>query len=129
MVSEDTDVIALLLSISDLLNGQLFKKFLDVKRFRSGLSSNISGLRLIKRDLDCLKKVNNFRCFQTLGESLIVPKEVNEKFKEIVCQIYGSKHRSIYDLHYHLFYAKKVEIEPHLLPRSKVSFHEHNPSI
>ena len=57
MVSEDTDLIAFLLENVDLHNGQLFLKtesqnfqrFGDIKQLQlqSGLSSNITGLRLI----------------------------------------------------------------------------------
>ena len=57
MVSEDTDLIAFLLENVDLHNGQLFPKtesqnfqrFGDIKQLQlqSGLSSNITGLRLI----------------------------------------------------------------------------------
>ena len=57
--------------------------------------------------------------------TLIVSKRTNEICEQIVCQLYGSKHCSISDLHYHLFYARKMEIESHLLPPIKVSFHEH----
>ena len=52
------------------------QKFLDVQQFQSGLSSNIAVLRL-KKGLKLLKRVKNFTRFQTLGETLIVPKEVN----------------------------------------------------
>ena len=56
VVSEDIDVIALLLAKVDLHNGQLFQKsetqngrrFLDIKQLRSVLSSNKKGFRLIK---------------------------------------------------------------------------------
>ena len=55
VVSEDEDVIALFLANVDLLNGQLFQiseiqncqKSLDIKQLRSGISSNIAGLKLI----------------------------------------------------------------------------------
>ena len=56
-LSEDTDVIAFLLANVDSYNGQLFQKsesqhfqrFADIKRLQlqCGLSSNITGLRLI----------------------------------------------------------------------------------
>lgn len=52
------------------------QKFLDVQQFQSGLSSNIAVLRL-KKGLKLLKRVKNFTRFQTLGETLIVSKEVN----------------------------------------------------
>lgn len=56
VVSEDIDVIALLLAKVDLHNGQFFQKsetqncrrFLDIKQLRSVLSSNKKGFRLIK---------------------------------------------------------------------------------
>ena len=65
VVSEDEDVIALFLANVDSLNGQLFQiseiqncqKSLDIKQLRSGISSNIAGLRLISD----LKKVSNFK--------------------------------------------------------------------
>ena len=59
LVTEDKDIIALLLANADLLNGQVFPKngtqncqrFLDIKQLRS---SFLAGLRL-------LKNVNNFK--------------------------------------------------------------------
>ena len=79
VVSEDEDVIALFLANVDSLNGQLFQiseiqncqKSLDIKQLRSGISSNIAGLRLIsdlkkwtvskgisdfRGDIDCVRR-------------------------------------------------------------------------
>ena len=58
-----------------------------------------------------------------LGETLVVS-EVNEICEEFLCQLYGSKHRSVSDLYYHLVCAKKMEIESHLLSPCNLGFHE-----
>ena len=66
VVSEDTDVIVLLLEDVELLNGQLFQKsetqncqrFLDIKQLQNGFSSNLVGLI---NGLRLLKKVNKFK--------------------------------------------------------------------
>ena len=50
-----------------------------------------------------------------LEETLIVSKGMDDIHKEIAYQLYGSKHRSISQLQYLLFYSKKVKIESHLL--------------
>ena len=70
VVIEETDVIAFLLENVYLHNDQLFQKrepqnfqrFADIKQLQlqSGLSSNITGLRL--RGLRLFIKVNNFKC-------------------------------------------------------------------
>ena len=65
LVTEDKDIIALLLANADLLNGQLFPKngtqncqrFLDIKQLRSGF---LAGLRLIN-GLRLFKNVNDFK--------------------------------------------------------------------
>ena len=116
MVSEDTDVIAFLLGNIDLHNGQLFRKsesqnfqkFANIKQLQlqRGLSSNITELRLI--GIETFYKSEQFqKGFQMLGETLIVSGEVNEMCEELLCQLYGSKHHSVSDLHYHFCVLNK----------------------
>ena len=74
--------------------------------------------------LRLIKELRLQKGFQTLGETLIVSEEVNEICEEFMCQLSGSKDRSVSGLHYDLFCAKKMEINSYLLPPSKLSFHE-----
>ena len=56
-----------------------------------------------------------------LEDTLIGSEELNEICEDTVCQLHGSKHRSVSVLHYHLLCAKKQKIEEsHLLSPSKV---------
>ena len=75
---------------------KIFKDFADIKQLQlqSGLSSNITGLRLI--EIEAIYK-SDFM----LGETLIASEEVNEACEEFLCHLYGAKHLSGYDLHYH----------------------------
>ena len=74
--------------------------------------------------LRLIKELRLQKGFQTLGETLIVSEEVNEICEECMCQLSGSKDRSVSDLHYDLLCAKKMEINSYLLPPSKLSFQE-----
>ena len=142
VVIEETDVIAFLLKNLDLRNGRLFQRresqnfqrFADIKQLQlqSGLSSNITGLRLIETEI-VFKSEQFQRRFQMLGETLIVSEEVNEICEEFLCQLYGSKHQSVSDLHYHfrvlnkwkynhIYYLEAIQWGNLLLFRASFSF-------
>ena len=108
VVIEETDVIAFLLE-NVYLHDQLFQTrepqnfqwFADIKQLQlqSGLSSNITGLRLI--GIETVYESKQFqKWFQMLGETLIALQEVNEICVKFLCQLYGSKHLSVSDLYY-----------------------------
>ena len=108
VVIEETDVIAFLLE-NVYLHDQLFQTrepqnfqwFADIKQLQlqSGLSSNITGLRLI--GIETVYESKQFqKWFQMLEETLIALQEVNEICVKFLCQLYGSKHLSVSDLYY-----------------------------
>ena len=108
-VIAEADVIAFLLENVDWHNDQFFQKrksqnFLKIASFKqlqlqSGLSSNITGLRLIR--LETVYESKQFqKWFQMLEETLIALQEVNEICVKFLCQLYGSKHLSVSDLYY-----------------------------
>ena len=152
--AEDTDVFVLSLAFSSVIGCQILLRsgtknrtnITDIQAIASNLGEQIcrgligmhaftgcdsvsafagkgktSALKLLKTSTETQE------CFVELGQEWNVAPELVSKLEKVVCQLYSPNTtvQSVNDLRYHLFCARKGEIESHQLPPSQACLKKH----
>ena len=143
--SEDTDVFILALAFQDKISAHLFqrcgtrtrKRLVDIKKVAATLGTDVckaligihsyTGCDTVsafagKGKAKALKLLTKTKLYQgtflQLGEQWELSPEVMDQLEAFTCQIYAPKAPTskVNNLRYHLFCARKGEIESHQLP-------------
>jgi len=154
ITAEDTDVLILCVCLSRKMACSLYQKsgsqnrtrYIDVCKLARSLGENVSqalvGLRAFtgcdtvsafagRRKLGALKLLKESKIYQQafkqLGEEWDVSKDLFDKMQEFVCRMYASTSTicEVDELRYHLFYAKRGEVESSQLPPCKDCLYMH----